>query len=849
MSVRRRQQRRMIADIIPQRLVEATKENPCPHCGKPDWCYQIGELSICNRKEEPAPGWERTSKRDRTGKTYYAPALPKKGFRPQGKSEFIYHSRDGQPLIKITRIDDGNGKKKIFQSHWDGKNWNKGLTEETKKAIPVYRYAEVTQAIAEGKPIFMVEGESIADQLWQLGLAATTTIGGAGKYRAYGSYQQDLEGAILVLCPDRDTPGLAHMEDINEDFPDSKWLYAPPSDFYWSHLPKSGGLDIKDWVSDGATADQILEAIEDRRVIVDLLEEAFSLDPAKESNPSRSKLKEKFNAIQAVWGHRLQWNLLKKQIELDGKRLTLDRIKIKIAREIEIDISREDAKEIVLELAHERSYSPVIKYLERVALRYPATSSQILDQIAPKYFGTADPLHAALMRRTMIAAVARAFDPGCKHDNITILQGNQGFLKSTFWETLAGREFFTDDIISGSEKDEILKVSQYWLLEYAEFETAYRKKEVSQLKSFLSRRHDSIRRPYGSDIEDFHRPSIFVGTTNRSEFLHDPTGERRFWVIPCLKKIDIAALKEERDLLWAAAIAAYRSGEQWYLTDSEDLALKAANEQYQAADSWEEAIASYLLNRSFTVVGDILSEVLKLELAKQDRASEMRVAEVLRRLGWEKSKQRRINGKPRWVWEPKIKNEDVTLQNLDTATVSASIPQKLTEQPLLEVVTPLNPDTVSNVENKSIVSQPIESKLPDFSETGEKFSPTPPLIAESPRLRCDTPPPLDPQIQPQQEMRAEEVPVTTHATNIKPTFELTQTVVDMTPPAQTSKPLASSTPSELVIRVGEKADYCGEEVTIVGWENNGSKIQIEFSKGSFQMVKRGSLKPIARKDL
>ena len=39
--------------------------------------------------------------------------------------------------------------------------------------IPVYRYAEVKQAIAEGRTIFIVESESCADAMWLIGLPAT----------------------------------------------------------------------------------------------------------------------------------------------------------------------------------------------------------------------------------------------------------------------------------------------------------------------------------------------------------------------------------------------------------------------------------------------------------------------------------------------------------------------------------------------------------------------------------------------------------------------------------------------------------------------------------------------------
>lgn len=54
-------------------LVPVNKDNPCPHCGYTDWCYSIGDLSVCNRDHEPAPGWYRTDGVDKNRKPYYAP--------------------------------------------------------------------------------------------------------------------------------------------------------------------------------------------------------------------------------------------------------------------------------------------------------------------------------------------------------------------------------------------------------------------------------------------------------------------------------------------------------------------------------------------------------------------------------------------------------------------------------------------------------------------------------------------------------------------------------------------------------------------------------------------------------
>ena len=107
-------------------------------------------------------------------------------------------------------------KKRFHQYHWDGSKWLKGNPDEVKKLIPIYRRAEVLEAIRRGELVFFVEGEAAVDALWELGIPATTTIGGAGKFRAYGDYTEDLAGGRFVLTPDRDAIGVKHMGEIAE---------------------------------------------------------------------------------------------------------------------------------------------------------------------------------------------------------------------------------------------------------------------------------------------------------------------------------------------------------------------------------------------------------------------------------------------------------------------------------------------------------------------------------------------------------------------------------------------------------------------------------------------------------
>ena len=246
-------------------LVPVTKNNPCPHCGKPNWCYSIGDVTVCKRNYDPAPGWYRTDKADSDGTPYYAPIKETwvKPPRPAKTTHCYYPDRDGNVLVRVVRKDDGKGKKDIYQEHWDGKQWVKGLGEIKRENIPIYRYREIKQAIANGESIFIVEGEGKADLLWSLGLPATCNLAGSGKWRE--SDTQDLEGASVILCPDRDVPGVKHCEAIAKDFPNAQWLYCFPDSPLWNHLPESRGADLRDWVDEGASKDDIIKAIGEKK--------------------------------------------------------------------------------------------------------------------------------------------------------------------------------------------------------------------------------------------------------------------------------------------------------------------------------------------------------------------------------------------------------------------------------------------------------------------------------------------------------------------------------------------------------------------------------------------------------
>ena len=173
-------------------------------------------------------------------------------------------------LVQVRRNDDGQGKRKFSQWHKADGKWVTGFPEELRDKVHLYRiFDKINQnAIANSELVLLVEGEGLVHDLHKLGIAATCSIGGGGKWTEYGypNYLKDLDGAIVIICPDRDVPGMKHAELIAKDFPDAPWLYANPTSFRWDQIPETKGFDLGDWIEDGATKEQILGAIEPRRI-------------------------------------------------------------------------------------------------------------------------------------------------------------------------------------------------------------------------------------------------------------------------------------------------------------------------------------------------------------------------------------------------------------------------------------------------------------------------------------------------------------------------------------------------------------------------------------------------------
>ncbi len=249
---------------------------------------------------------------------------------------------------------------------------------------------------------------------------------------------------------------------------------------------------------------------------------------------------------------------------------------------------------------------------------------------------TETPYSRAVGKCFLLAAVARVLRPGCKADTMMVLEGKTGIKKSTALNILAGDEWFCE--ISGSIDPERTPqlLRRKWIIEFGELAALRRTKDQEIIKSFLSRRTDTYRPPYGRLSRDFPRQNVFAGSTNESEYLYDATGGRRFHPVLCTE-INARGLEIERDQLWAEAVVCFDRGDPWYLTDDALIAesVREQGERYDG-DVWTDKVSAWSKSRliSGLTTDEVLADCLGLEVGKWDHTAKSRVGRILRVLGW-----------------------------------------------------------------------------------------------------------------------------------------------------------------------------------------------------------------------
>ncbi len=254
-------------------------------------------------------------------------------------------------------------------------------------------------------------------------------------------------------------------------------------------------------------------------------------------------------------------------------------------------------------------------------------------------------------KMTLVAAVARVFNPGTKYDHMLILEGKQGAKNSTLIAALGG-DHYKEVSLLDSDKDTIQKLKGGWIVEVSEL-LVFKRKDIESLKAFISRQVDDQRFAYKRLNIRLPRQFVLIGSINPEDgYLTDPTGNRRFFPVS-VGAIDVDFVKDNRDQLFAEAVACYKEGYPLYLTDNEKHIIDEASREQQARethDEWVEAVINWIDNRKFDISDfvtckQIYTDALLGDIKNLDNRISRRIGNVLLKIGAKRERYpRKING-------------------------------------------------------------------------------------------------------------------------------------------------------------------------------------------------------------
>lgn len=345
-------------------------------------------------------------------------------------------------------------------------------------------------------------------------------------------------------------------------------------------------------------------------------------------------------------------------------RINLERMDFK-------STTKEMTRDAVLYVADTNKFDSAQMWLNQL----PWDGLKRVESFMSAYIGTEDtPYYRAVSRYLWTALAGRVLCPGCKADMAPVLVGKQGTRKSSAVAALSPDPMFFAEI-SFSEKDDDLsrKMRGRLVAEIAELKGLHSKDE-EHVKAWITKRHEDWTPKYREFNTTFPRRLVFVGTTNREEFLSDDTGNRRWLPVRVDNVIDVDRITADCLQLWAEARELFNEGGVDY-KKAEALADEV-HAEHMISDPWEPIVARWLkegdtadfdnlddpdgsddsevpAKRPYLQSHEVLHGGLGLIAGKFGRSDEMRIGRVLRRLGYERKKMR-VDGRLSWVFVPTV---------------------------------------------------------------------------------------------------------------------------------------------------------------------------------------------------
>lgn len=594
----------------------------------------------------------------------------------------VYRDTQEQPVAMTVRVKVPTGKDILPIRYIDGELRWKGFTEG--ELSPLYgahmlaKYPEL--------PVLVLEGEKCVDILQPLvegRIVCVTWMGGTGGWPK--ADWEKLWHRDVTLWPDFDhlkknqdgvvvetvRGGHKNMQGVAEILKQKKVNRLRMVDLsdYTEDKYKSG-YDVVDMLEAGKSVPDILAFLKAR---------AKSMQPQAEADPHNGQwLPPKVSLITTAtggvkmddpsnlwlllkhhpkWAGRFTYDVFDQTSLIDGEPVTgatLRDLRVAITQGKPALHPKENTlREAVLALSLTNKVNRFAEQLRGLVWdQQPRLAASSLQNgprgLLVEYANVEDtPLNRVIGMRWMVGLANRLLqdpnnDEGFQHDSILVLEGKQGLRKTSFLRTLGSlfnRPLYTELTGSlGKDKDDMMKLRGKAVVELGEM-SAHRKSDQDAFKAFIDRKVDEYRPPYTAEIVRQPRMAVFAGTTNKREYLQDPTGNRRIWPCTVLTEIDTRKLERDLEQLWAEAVWLAQNGERNWLHGEElewHLEVLQGREQFE---SWDETLEAKGVFENWPRNGHdsgFLFEELGIAVKDRTKGVEQRLADLLLKRGIER---------------------------------------------------------------------------------------------------------------------------------------------------------------------------------------------------------------------
>jgi putative DNA primase/helicase len=568
---------------------------------------------------------------------------------------YAYFLPDRTKVGLVLRVPQPEGGKKHLPVRWARERGWVWAGWSGDDVPPLYNAPAIVDR--PEAPILVVEGEKcckLARALFR-DFVVTCWLGGtAGVKKANLSL---LRGREVTFWPDNDEPGIAAMKAVlAKSWAARSWWVEPSQDWPRGH-------DVADLIKEEGAEGALSYLMATRIERTPLRHEPGALPPPgswlevghggwlpDELTVDLTKeltlnVRSELNAILALRHHpafqSLSFDIIRRQILFQGEPANLRNLQYELMHHTQVRLGITSVAAAVEDVASERPVNPLATRLR--ALQWDGIRRPLAGYAGARQNAWTE----AAFERWFVGLIRRILEPGCQHDLMLVLEGEQGVGKTSFLRVLAQGLGFDGYMIlyklNTDSEHAMMQLNGKLIVELAEM-VAYRKGDREAFKALISAKTDHYRRPYARDYVDLPRCCVFAGTTNNlGNYLTDTSGNRRIVPVRTIYPAQTQELSDDLEQVYAEGVARYdaltKAGAEinWF---------NAAELEVQELETENRELPSILaetLNFHLTTAGDSfdMGTVWKwLEIAQpRDRKVFLpELVDEMRRRGWTYSK-------------------------------------------------------------------------------------------------------------------------------------------------------------------------------------------------------------------